>query len=236
MIKSTIPMRTFLLSALSLLCATAMAQEKPQGHTFRILFLDRPPEAPTALQLFDGQSSREVELPTMNLSPVLELPAGALKLLLLPEPPADPAQPSPGAPSVEIPENMADFYLLVFSDPTNPVAPVRMRAVDATTENGKTGQTVWINLTDLVISGKLGDQDLLIQPQGTTLMGQPREGAGDYQVSMFYNRMDEEAHYPVCETRWAHDPRSRNLGFVISQGGSRTPRVKIFQDFREPKP
>jgi len=229
-------MRTFLLPALSLLCSTAMAQEKAQGHTCRILFVDRPPEAPTTLQLFDGQSSREVKLPTMNLSPVLELPVGALKLLLLPEPPADPAQPPPGAPSVEIPENMADFYLLVFSDPINPVAPVRMRAVDALTEDGKTAQTLWINLTDLVISGKLGDQDLLIQPQDTTLMGQPREGPGDYQLSMFYNKIDEETHYPVCETRWAHDPRSRNLGIVISQEGRRNPSVMVFPDFREPKP
>lgn len=127
---------------------------------------------------------------------------------------------------------MGDFYLIVFSDPTNQIAPVRMRAVDALTENGKTAGALWLNLTDLAISGKLGDQDLLIQPQGTTPMGQPRDGAGDFQVSMTYSRMDEETHHPICETRWAHDPRSRSLGLGIPREGSPTPRVMVFPDFR----
>jgi hypothetical protein len=229
-------MRRFLLTFLSLLSATAMAQEAPVKRTCRILFLDRPSGAPAKLHLFDGQTTREVDLPGMNLSPVHEMPSGALKLLLLPEPPADPALPPEGAPSAEVPAEMADFYLIVFSDPANPVTPVRLQVVDAESGKTKLGQTIWVNFTDLVISGKLGDQDLLIEPQANATMGQPREDAGDYQVKISYNVKDQEAVYPVCETRWEHDPRRRNLGFVISQGEGSAPRVMVFPDFRSARP
>ena len=39
--------------------------------------------------------------------------------------------------------------------------------------------------------------------------------------------------YPLCETKWLHDTRSRTLFFVVSQPGSRTPRVLGFPDYRD---
>ena len=45
------------------------AAPKPE-LTCRILFLDGPDDGPDTLQLFDGTSSREVELPRLNFSKV----------------------------------------------------------------------------------------------------------------------------------------------------------------------
>jgi hypothetical protein len=217
---------------LSLLCGISHAQEKPQKHTCRILFLERPSGAPTTLHLFDGSGSQEVELPSMNLSPVYELPAGPLNLMLLPEPPTDPEKPPSGAPAAKVPETMTDFYLLVISDPANKVAPVRLQVVDASGERLRKGHTLWFNLSDLLIGGKLGDESLIIKPKGTAVMGPPRNGAGDYPVSIAYRKAGADSHYPICETRWTHDPRSRTLGFIVPQAGTGIPRVMLFPDFR----
>jgi hypothetical protein len=217
---------------LSLFCSISHAQEKPQKHTCRILFLERPSGAPTVLHLFDGENSQKVELPSMNLSPVYELPAGPLNLMLLPAPPQNPEKPPLGAPAAKVPETMTDFYLLVISDPANKVAPVRLQVVDASTDRLRKGHTLWFNLSDLLIGGKLGDESLIIKPGGTAVMGPPRNGAGDYPVSIAYRKAGADAHYPICETRWGYDPRSRSLGFIVPQAGTGIPRVMMFSDFR----
>ena len=119
-----------LLLLLFLIPCAAFAQQAPE-RTCRILFLDGPDDAPEKLQLFDGAKCREVDLPRMNFSKVYQLPAGALRLWLLPAPPADPAKLPPGAPAVAVAEGVTDFYLLVTSDPANTVAPVRMQVINA---------------------------------------------------------------------------------------------------------
>jgi hypothetical protein len=224
-------MRYFIV-LLSLFCGVSHAQEKAEKHTCRILFLERPPGAPTELHMFDGRASQKVELPGMNLSPVYELPAGPLTLTFLPAPPLDPEQLPTGAPSVRVPETMTDFYLLVLSDPANKVAPVRVHAINAATGTLRKGHTLWFNLTDLLIGGKLGDESLMIKPKGTAVMGPPRSDGGDYPVTMAYRNAGVDVQHPICETRWVHDPRTRNLGFIISQEASQAPRVMLFPDFR----
>lgn len=226
----------YLLLALVLLCGISNAQEKASKHTCRILFLERPSDAPTELFLFDGVKSQQVELPSMNLSPVYELAAGPLNLTLLPTPPQDPEKLTPGAPSTKVPEAMVDFYLLIISDPTNKVAPVRMQVVNASSEKITKGQTLWFNLTDLTIGGKLGTEKLLINPKGSIVTNAPRNDAGDYPVSIAYHKQGEETSYPICETIWMYDPLSRSLGFIIQQAGAKNPRLMMYPDFRsEPK-
>ena len=221
-----------LLLILPILCGISNAQEKPNKHTCRILFLNRPATAPIKLYLFDGVKSQEVELPSMNLSPVYELAAGPLNLTLLPAPPQDPQHLPIGAPSAMVPETLPDFYLLLLSDPTNKVAPVRMQVVNASAEKITKGQTLWFNLTDLTIGGKLGAEKMLIKPKSSMVTNPPLSDAGNYPVSIAYHKEGEETSYPICETNWLHDPRSRSLGFIIYQEGARIPRVMVFPDFR----
>ncbi len=228
-------MRYFLLF-LCLLCSLSNAQEKPKKHTCRILFLDRPSGAPTKMFLFHGTGALEVELPGMNLSPVYELPAGPLNLMLLPEAPLDFENPPPGAPGAKVLETTLDFYLLVLSDPSNKVAPVRLQVVDASAQRLQKGHTLWFNLSDLLIGGRLGSEKLVIQPKSSVVMRPPRSDAGDYQVSFAYRKKGVDENYPICETLWVHNPLNRNLGFIIPKEGSRTPKVMMIPDFRaEPK-
>lgn len=217
--------------SLSLLCGTAFAQEKPENKTCRILFLERPAAAPQTLYLFDGVSTREVNLPGMNLSPVYELPPTTTAIALLTEIPVDPKVLPPGAPTAKIPGTLVDFYLLLMSDPSNKIAPVKMHLVNANNDKLQLGQMMWFNLTDMTIGGRLGTEKILLNPRSQAIMDAPAP-AGDYSVSLAYRVSGKELTYPICETQWTHDPRSRSLAFVIAKEGARTPRVHVYPDFR----
>lgn len=222
------------LLALAFLTCVSYGQQAKE-RTCRILFLERPSDAPATLHLFDGKASREVDLPGMNLSRVYDLPPGKISLALLPTPLSNPEELPPGAPSAPVPEAAADIYLLVMSDPANKVAPVSLQVVDAGAAKLRRGRTLWFNLTPLTIGGRLGSETIILKPASRTVMDAPRSDAGDYPVSLAYRMEGKEHLYPICETRWLHDPRGRNLGFVIARPGSRTPRVLVFPDFREPR-
>jgi hypothetical protein len=211
-----------------------MLAGKVPERTCRILFLAGPADAPRTLQLFDGKDSREVELPRMNFSPVYELPAGALKLYLLPAAPADPAKIPAMAPVTTVPEAVTDFYLLVSSDPANTVAPVRMQVINAGEDKLRRGQMLWFNLTANVVGGTLGSRSLLMAPGSRVVLDAPANGSEEYPVSLSFRIPGNKQLYPLCETRWRHDPRCREVVFILAQDGRRSPRVIGFSDYREP--
>jgi len=225
----THPLKLSLL--LFLLPTAALAATAPE-RTCRILFLAGPDDAPQKLQLFDGARCREVDLPRMNFSKVYQLPGGPLNLRLLPSPPDDPTKIPPAAPGVAVPEGMTDFYLLLTSDPANTIAPVRMQVINAGNDKLKPGQTLWFNLTKNPVGGTLGSEKLAIQPSARTILNAPTTGNGDYPVILFYRIPGDEHLYPLCETKWRHDPRSRSVAFIIAENGTRAPRVMVFPDFR----
>ena len=221
---------------LRLLCllpilATAHAQSV---RSCRILFLGAPDGAPEKLHLFNGTTSQEVELPQMNLSPVYPLPAGPLVLRLLPAAPAKPTEVSPDAPKVALPETVMDCYLLVSSDPENKIAPVKLQVIDADPSKFGNGQMLWFNLTPNRIGGKLGDADFAMAANSRKIIDAPASGNEDYNVNLSFRMPDNERLYPLCETKWQHDTRSRTVVFVVAQQGTRTPRVLGFPDYRTP--
>ena len=208
-------------------------------RTCRIVFVDRAADAPKRLHLFDGEKSQEVELPSMNLSPVYKLAEGAIGLKLLSAKVEDPEGVSPDAPSVEIPEDHTDLVLLVLSDPDNRIAPVRMEAVNLAAENFKIGRTLWMNRTDMAIEAKLGDQALTLDPVGSKIVEAPLSDKGvatsGYYVATFtYQAEPDGAFEPITEQQWWHDANSRHLGFITDTGG-KLPIIYYFRDFRLPQ-
>ena len=216
------------------LCLGATAQEKAT-RSCRIIFLKAPEDAPQTLQLFDGTTSQEVELPQMNLSRVYPIAPGAINLRLLREVPVKPEEINPAAPGAKVAAEITDFYLLVASDPTNPVAPVRMSVINAGQDVFKNGQMLWFNLSDKSVGGQIGKQRLSIAANARSILDAPAGESQDYNVNLaFYMPGDEKLH-PLCETKWHHDPGSRTVLFLINEPGSRTPRVLGFPDRRESK-
>jgi len=223
-------MRIFSL-ILCLLPLVSIAEEAA-SRTCRILFLKAPDGAPRALYLFDGIRTQEVELPRMNFSEVYQIAPGAVTLWLLPEPPAEPGKVNPGAPSVKVGAGLSDCYLLVASDPSNPVVPVRMSVVDAGSDHFKNGQMLWFNLSDKIVGGVLGKRRLSLEPNARAIVDAPASAREDYKVNLAFVIQGDEAIHPLCETKWRHDPLSRTVMFVIGEPGHRAPRVLGFPDRR----
>lgn len=222
--------RLFLL--LCCLSAVATAPAK-SARSCRILFLGAPDGAPEKLYLFNGTTSQEVELPQMNLSPIYPLPGGPLVLRLLPAAPTKSEDVSPEAPKATLPEAVIDCYLLVSSDPANKIAPVKLQVIDADPAKFTNGQMLWFNLTPNRIGGKIGDEDLAMEANSRKILDSPASSNEDYNVNLSFRMPGNERLYPLCETKWQHDTRSRTVVFVVAQQGTRTPRVLGFPDYRE---
>ena len=224
------------LFILLLVSLAANAAEK-SARTCRILFLNGPGDAPQTLHLFDGAGSQEVELTRMGFSPVYQIRSGPLTLAMLPSPPAPPAAGSPptipvDAPKAAIAESITDFYLIVSSDTTNKIAPVKMQVINADAANFRRGQMLWYNLTDNKVGGIVGSRKLLVEPNSRLILDAPANGLEDYRVDIHFLPPGKTRPEPLCETNWTHDPRSRSVFFILKPAGSLIPRILGFPDFR----
>lgn len=231
-------MKFFRLIFITLL--TIYAQSYGQETTkrnCRILFLERPANAPKSLHLFDGKVSQQVDLPSMNLSAVYAIASGATQFKLLPEKVDHPETVSPDAPAVEIPSEYTNILLLIFSDPENKVTPVKLTAINL---NFKIGQTLWLNRTDKTIEGKLGEQVLALEPESSKIIDAPLGNqsaptSGYFQASFTYRVQGSDTNSPISEQQWWHDANSRHIG-VISNSGGKLPTINFVRDFRDPEP
>lgn len=226
-------MRILLFGLSLLIPLPAFAQPKGSPRTCRILFLSPPPDAPRNLQLFDGITCREIQLPEMNFSEVHTLPPGNLTLSLLVNPVTSGEAVPDGAPSAKVPETVSDCYLVISGDPSNKVAPVRIQVIDAGQTRFPKGRMMWFNLSPKTIGGDVGSSKLLMKPNSRVLLDAPVRGAEPYQVNLSYRLPDDPRIYPICQTQWIHDPRSRMVVFVLGTEGRSTPQVIGFNDFRE---
>jgi hypothetical protein len=221
----------FLCFSLLILCLPAHAAPSPV-RTCRILFLGAASDSPKSLLLFDGSASQEVELPRMNLSPIYQVPGGAIVLRLLEKEPANPEEIPAGAPRVTVGDGVGDIYLLVSHDPNNKVIPVSMQVINADQKTFRKGQSLWFNLTANRIGGKLGSEKIVLEPNSRTISKAPAKDAVNYPVELYYQIAGDNRLWPLCETQWQHNPAGRTVVFVITEAGNRVPRIMGFPDFR----
>lgn len=200
-------------------------------RTCRIVFPERPNDAPKAAYLYDGSVNHRVDFPSMNFSKVIELPTGECTITLSPTKVTDPKNISNHAPTLSINESVRDFYILVRPDPSNPELPVQMRLVNISNNKLKPGQTLWINQTDHKVSAKLGEQEISVRPEGETVSKNPISSSGYYRAEFNYHPDDKGESYKIAEQQWWHDANSRHLGFIVDSGG-RLPKIYFFRDFR----
>jgi hypothetical protein len=224
-------MKSLVCLALFLSCLPCFSEGG--GRTCRIIFPDRPRNAPEHVQLFDGTASRKVLLASMNFSDVVTLPAGDLVLGMTADPVAKGGELPEGAPTVKVHGSITDFYLIVVSDPDNKILPVRMLPVDAGDERPKTGQTLWVNLTTHSITLNLASGSLIVPP-GERIVGEPPLAASGYYKAEFLYQPDGKGEFlPLMTKSWWFDANSCHLGFIMDSG-RRLPTIFTIRDKRTP--
>ena len=218
-----------LIILLSLPCDAA-------GRTFRVLFVGNAKNTPKTLQLFDGKHSQKIELPRMNLSPVYKLPLGRLSLHLLGETSGKkPKQALAGSPQATLAKGISDFYLIISRNRHNAALPYSMRNNNASPGKVRNGQMLWFNLTKKHITGNVGSQKINLKPKSQKITKAPAKGIKNYHVDIYYQMPKEKDTWPLCETKWLHNPAARIIMFVLPETGSRVPRIMSFTDFRTKK-
>ncbi len=206
--------------------------DQGESRSCRILYLSAPVGAPKTLQLFDGESCREVELPRMNLSRVYSLRVGELTLRMLDKSVSDASKVPENVPLVVVPEDYKHIYLVVFHDPKNDQVPVRMAVINANDERIALGEMLWVNYSKSMVSGTIGSQDLKIEAGEESLIKEPAKDRGGYSVEMTFRDPGEDLNRPLVESRWRHDPRSRSIVFITSDGDGIVPSILAFTDYR----
>lgn len=92
------------------------AEEEEKTRTCRIIYLMRDGDDPTEAFLFDGSMSHKVQLSSLNFSEVIELPSGNITVGMSPDSVDAPGAFPEGAPTVTIPAQMTEVYLLLHKD------------------------------------------------------------------------------------------------------------------------
>jgi hypothetical protein len=224
----------FLFIAVSVFASLPVFSEGlEEKRICRIIFVDRPHDAPKEAHLFDGTASRKVELPSMNFTESVSLPAGELTLMLTPDSVEKAGNFPPEAPTAKVAAQVKDFFLIVVSDPDNRILPVRMLPVEQGVESPEPGQTLWINLTEHKISASFGSESLEVSAGDKVLGKAPLAANGYFKAEFLYQPQSEGEFLPLMKKSWWFDATSANLGFIIDSGG-RLPRVFTFRDFRSP--
>lgn len=229
-------MKAFFALLLPLLLVLPLAAAPAAKRGFRVVFLGAGNSDLESAVLADGSAFHEVELPRMNLSPVYPLPPGDLVLQLMKSRPVEDEELPKGLPSVKLAAGTTNFYLLVSPDPSNVAFPLRLQVIDAGGADFKPGGMMWFNLTPHDIGGTLGDHKLAIHGGSRIVLGPPVSEAGSYPVDLSFRITGNDQVYPLCETKWRHDPAARTLWFIFIEPGTRTPRILGFPDHREPAP
>jgi hypothetical protein len=207
------------------------AQAAPR--TCRLVYPERPQEAPKTAYLFDGNKSHSVALPSMNFSEVIELPDGEITIAMTASEISDPELLSPKTPFLKIPETVRDFYIIILPDPNNEILPIKLNLVDTGGEKLKPGETLWYNFTEHRILAKLGSENMMVSPRGRTISRRPIPESGYYEARLAYQADGNGLVAPITEQSWWHDANSKHLGFIVNTGG-KLPKIYFYRDFRDP--
>ena len=218
-----------ILTTMQGLAAPLMAESAPALPTkermVRTLFFKRPADMPTTAVLWNQANTIQVNLPPMNLSDPVGFPAGDLVFAVLPEAPQADAPIPPGAPQIKVPAAWRQVLLLFFSDPANPVFPVRVLPVDGSLDKFKPGELLCFNLSTAEVGGSLGEAKFRIASGKSGILKPSRTESGDYPVSIDCLLAGDPRPRPLCRTTWRHDPGIRQLLFIVHADDRPVPRI-----------
>ena len=202
-----------------------------QKRTCRIIFPERPSDAPKGAFLFDGKNSQKVQLPSMNFSPVVSLEAGEKTVFMTTNPVTNIKDVPANTPKLNIPVEVNDFYIYVTYDRVNTELVLKMNMISLSDGKFKPSETLWINKTKHRISADLGLTKMTVDPESQTISKGPLEQSGYYRAEFTYQPNAEGDFKKITEQQWWHDEKSRHLGFIISNG-DKLPKIYFFRDFR----
>ncbi len=210
---------TFIVFVLvtNFLCLFSVAQDKSEkGRAVKILYLQSGSNAPAETYVHTVKGEAIVTpLPRSNFSKTFYIPKGDTKLAFtagaLEEDEEVPAE----APSVLIPASWEKALLLVFKDDKNVVMPIRVQAINASSNHFKKGSMYMINYSKVILFGTLDTKKLVLKPESTQIFEYPGGKNGYYPVKLDAKVKGEKRNRRFIRQMWSYGTDIRHLLFVI---------------------
>ena len=203
---------------LAVLTLVGQAKQK-----FQCLYFQKPSTVPDTVQVYmNGKLLQEMPLQSHYFCDTIELkPAQEVVLTFTDKVVAEP-EALAGYPSVSVSREWQSFVLLAFDDPKNTLLPIRFVPMNATAPQFKNGDIKFMNMTQYVVTGKLGAQTLDLPPRKVrTLNGFCKAGA-DFKVEV--DIIKPESRKPrqaLFYQGWRYNTEIRKLAFVYQKEGSK---------------
>ena len=219
-----------ILFATFLLVFTSFADDR----VAKAVFIDPPNDAPRRVFLVAPEKDAiEVELPRRNLSEDIIIPAGDLVYAILPEKLEEGETVPAGMPVLKISSEWSRTYLIFEFDKKAKKFPIKVKAIDGSAGKFPAGHTRLINLTEARIHGKFGSKEVSLLPDQVKNLGPVVQGRGDFPVLIRCLEKGAEKPKTLKDTRWQHDPRSRQLVFISEPAGARIPTIRCLSDIEK---
>lgn len=201
-----------ILTLMSLYFLTGSLSAK---RTFQVIYYPAPASAPKQAVMY-GESRQfcPVNLTRYNLSDKQNLPDNGEIFALLPQQiKADEIVPQT-APRFQIPSTWERCVLLISHDPNNTSLPIKVHPINASASVFGPGECYWINLSDAMLGGRIGEQTLLVKPRSTTITSSVAKTISDYPVLIDCALPGDEKRRQLVRQIWRHNPRLRKLVFI----------------------
>jgi hypothetical protein len=182
----------------------------------RVLYYGASSEAPQTAFVYQADSeSQEVELGRHNFSESFEVSDKTDRLYFLPSVlPEDTPLPT-GAPSVAIGEDWNKILILVFRDESNPIMPIRLRAINANDDAFGPGELYFVNFSEMTVFGLVGEKKIISKPRSIEVVSEPRQGRGRYILKLDAFKDSIEDRRRLIKQKCFFDPNARVVTFLV---------------------
>ncbi|CAA6677954.1 MULTISPECIES: hypothetical protein [unclassified Lentimonas] len=219
-------MRT-IKDCLLLLCGLAVSTVCSADRVARIIYYGAPTNAPQTTYVYQAdQEPQEIRLDSHNFSESFDLSPGSNRLAFLPSLLPEDAPVPQAAPMLNIPEDWNKVLILAFEDKENPVLPIRLKAINANENVFGSGDTLFVNFSDVTVAGYVGDKKLISKPRSTARITNPRSGIGNYMIKLDVFETDENIRRRLVQQKCQYNPAMRVVTFFVPMPPPR--KVKVY--------
>jgi len=195
------------------------------ARSIRAIFIKGGVNAPKSAVLQIGEKPLDIDLPRRNLSAEVDLPKGALTVAILSKALEAGEQIPETAQKLVIPEAWKRCIIVFLPDPENLNFPAKAALINASDTNFSLGSTLIYNLTQATVIGKFGDKSIVVKARNSAMLKGSTTASGAYPVMIDCLYPDSDKRIAVCRSSWIYYPKDRQILFVLTTPGSKSPRI-----------
>ncbi|MGJ8639246.1 MAG: hypothetical protein ACSHYA_07605 [Opitutaceae bacterium] len=198
------------------------------ARTVQLMYFNQPANTPKEVFMYEANGDvTGVKLPGYNFTPCYNIAPGEQVLRFLPQQLVVGAKFPKKAPFVKIPKKWQKVFILAFHDPSNPLMPIKFRAINGNSNRFGNGDTMFINFSPKIIYGMLGETRLIVEPGKVALKKNLSPSGEDYSVNLRQMNADKTGSYRFLTKEFRHYPDQRKMVFIYMPEGSKSARYFV---------